>query len=190
MKTSLLSLRAFSLAALLIAIALASEQVWADDCRINLSQSQIDFGRVIPPGSSAALNAGNLHNLGNRVVSLNASCPQLSKLLLELRGEQLGADFKFANQGQTRVTLSNAFLDGHSVDLARVKSPGAASSVYSSTINVAPGDMIIPISGGLSATGSVLSLQVHIQPLVPVAELRAREAKTLEANLSFQVRTY
>ena len=41
MKTSLLSLRAFSLAALLIAIALASEQVWADDCRINLSQSRL-----------------------------------------------------------------------------------------------------------------------------------------------------
>ncbi len=186
MKTSMFSLKALSLGALLIGIASVSGQALADDCKINLSQSQMDFGQVIPPNSNVALNAGNQHNLGNRVVSLNASCPQPSKLLLVLRGEQLGADFKFAKQGQTRVTLSNALLDGRSVDLAQVKTPGT----YSSSITVAPGDMIIPVSGGLPATGSVLSLQVEIQPVVPVAELRTRDAKTLEANLSFQVRTY
>ncbi|WP_273828373.1 MULTISPECIES: hypothetical protein [Pseudomonas] len=190
MKTSMFNLRAVALGALLIGAALSSEQALADDCRINLSQSQMDFGQVIPPNSNVALNAGNLHDLGNRMISLNASCPQPSKLLLVLRGEQLGADFKFAQQGQTRVALSNALLDGRSVDLAQVKSPGAAPGAYSSTINVVPGDMIIPVSGGLPATGSVLSLQVEIQPVVPVAELRTREAKTLEANLSFQVRTY
>lgn len=53
-----------------------------------------------------------------------------------------------------------------------------------------PGDMIIPVSGGVPVTGSVLSLQVEIHPVVPVAELRTREAKTLAANLSFQVRSY
>lgn len=190
MKTSMFSLKALSLGALLIGIASVSGQALADDCKINLSQSQMDFGQVIPPSSNAALNAGNKHNLGNRVVSLNASCPQPSKLLLVLHGEQLGADFKFAKQGQTRVTLSNALLDGRSVDLAQVKSPGAVAGAYSSVVNVVPGDMIIPVSGGVPATGSVLSLQVDIQPIVPVSELRTREAKTLEANLSFQVRTY
>lgn len=190
MKTFMLSLRTLSLGALLVGAVFASEQALADDCKINLSQSQMDFGQVIPPSSNVALNAGNLHDLGNRTISLNTNCSQPSKLLLVLRGEQLGADFKFAKQGQTRVTLSNALLDGHSVDLAQVKSPGAAPGAYSSSINVVPGDMIIPVSGGLPATGSVLSLQVDIQPLVPVAELRTRDAKTLEANLSFQVRTY
>jgi hypothetical protein len=179
-----------SLRVLLIGVALSSGQVLADDCRINLSESQMDFGQVIPPNSNVALNAGNLHSLGNRFISLNASCPQPSKLLLVLRGEQLGADFKFAKQGQTRVILSNALLDGRSVDLAQIKSPGVAPGAYSSSIIAAPGDMIIPVSGGLPATGSVLSLQVEVQPVVPVAELRTRDAKTLEANLSFQVKTY
>lgn len=190
MKTSLLSLRALAFGTLLIGATLASEPALADDCQINLSQSQMDFGQVMPPSTNAALNAGNLHSLGNRVISLNASCPQPSKLLLVLRGEQLGADFKFAKQGQTRVALSNALLDGRSVDLAQVKAPGAAAGAYSPSITVVPGDMIIPVSGGLPATGSVLSLQVEIQPVVPVAELRTREAKTLEANLSFEVRAY
>ncbi|UVL63614.1 hypothetical protein LOY54_10245 [Pseudomonas sp. B21-032] len=190
MNTYISGLRALSLGALLMGAGLASEQVLAADCRINLSESQMDFGQVIPPSSNVALNTGNLHDLGNRSISLNASCPQPSKLLLVLRGEQLGADFKFARQGRTRVVLSNALLDGRSVDLAQVKSPGVAPGAYSSAINVVPGDMIIPVSGGLPTTGSALSLQVDIQPVVPVAELRTREAKTLEANLSFQIRTY
>jgi hypothetical protein len=190
MNTSMLSLRAFSLVALLLGAASGSEQALADDCRINLSESQMDFGQIIPPNSNVALNAGNMHDLGNRVISLNATCPQPSKLLLVLRGEQFGADFKFAKQGQTRVALSNALLDGRTVDLAQIKSPGGAPGTYSSSITAVPGDMIIPVSGGMPATGSVLSLQVEIQPVVPVAELRTREAKTLEANLSFQIRTY
>lgn len=190
MKTSMFNLRAISLGVLLISAAFASEQVLADDCQINLSQSQMDFGQVMPPSTNVALNAGNLHSLGNRVISLNASCPKPSKLLLVLRGEQLGADFRFAKQGQTRVALSNALLDGRSVDLAQVKAPGTAPGASSPSIIAVPGDMIIPVSGGLPATGSVLSLQVEIQPVVPVAELRTRDAKTLEANLSFQVRAY
>ncbi|WP_143169962.1 hypothetical protein [Pseudomonas fluorescens] len=190
MKTSMFSLKALSLSVLLIGVAAMSGQALADECQINLSESQMDFGQVIPPSSNAALNAGNQHNLGSRVISLNASCPQPSKLLLVLRGEQLGADFKFAKQGQTHVALSNALLDGRSVDLALVKSPGAAPTASSPVVNAAPGDMVIPVSGGVPATGSVLSLQVNIQPVVPVAELRTRDAKTLEANLSFQIRTY
>ena len=114
MKTSMLGLKALSLGVLLMGGAAMSGQALADDCKINLSQSQMDFGQVIAPNANAALNAGNQHNLGNRVISLNASCPQPSKLLLVLHGEQLGANFKFAKQGQTRVALSNALLDGRS----------------------------------------------------------------------------
>ncbi|MBC3209344.1 hypothetical protein HU755_21305 [Pseudomonas sp. SWRI111] len=190
MNTSMTSLKAFALGALLISTVSAAGQALAEDCQISLSQTQIDYGQVIPPNSNVALNAGNMHDLGNRLISLNASCAQPAKLLLMLRGEQLGADFKFAGHGQTRVALSNALLDGRRVDLAQIQSPGAAPGASSSAINVVPGDMIIPVSGGVPATGSVLSLQVEIQPVVPVSELRTRDAKTLEANLSFQVRSY
>jgi hypothetical protein len=182
------SLRTLTLAALLVSGGLLSEQALANDCRINLSESQMDFGQIIPPSSNQAPGPGSLHALGNRVVSLNASCPKASKLMLVLRGEQLGADFKFARQGKTSVVLSNALLDGRSVDLAQIKSPGAVPASYSSSITATPGDMVVPVSGGLQATGSVLSLQVEIRPLVPVSELRTRDAKTLEANLSFEVR--
>ncbi|MGV8889719.1 MAG: hypothetical protein ACOH2P_17110 [Pseudomonas sp.] len=190
MNFALRHLKKMTLAGCIIVGISVAGQALAQDCQINLSESNMDFGRVIPPGSNDTLNAGNIHALGNRIISLNASCPKASKLMLVLRGETHGEQFKFAQTGQVRVRLSNALLDGRSVDLAQTKSVGAAPSAYGQSIEAVPGDMVIPVSGGQPAVGLVLSVQIEIRPLVPVSELRTRDAKTLEANLSFQVRSY
>ncbi|NBF05670.1 hypothetical protein GV819_25575 [Pseudomonas sp. Fl5BN2] len=160
-----------ALASGLICAVFLSGQTFAQECQINLSESNMDFGRVTQRSSSDPLDMGNLHALGNRFISLHTSCPGASKLMLLLRGDALGEQFRFAKQGRVSVSLSNAVLDGRNVELAQTKSVGAALGPHGSSIEAVPGDRVIPISGGLPAEGSVLSLQVEIRPVVPVAEL-------------------
>lgn len=191
MKFEMRHLKAIALMACVIcAVFLAEQSVAAQECQITLSESNVDFGRVTQPGSNNPTSANAMHPLGNRIVSLNANCPQPAKLLIQLRGAGQGEQFRFAQGGQMGVTLSNALLDGRSVELAKVQLTGSAPSTSGSSIEAMPGDRVIPVSGGLPVVGSQLSMQIEFKPQVPMAELRTRDAKTLEANLSFQISSY
>ncbi|MEB0047315.1 MULTISPECIES: hypothetical protein [unclassified Pseudomonas] len=190
MKTLKQQWKLTSVTLLMLTGLLGTAQAVAQDCQVSLSNSTVDFGRVIQPSTNDALNAGNMHALGDRVISLNAICPSGSKVVLSLRGAQQGEQFKFAKQGNIRVSLSNAQLDGRRVELAQVKTLGAGPSAAAPSIVASPGDQVIPVSGGLPAEGSVLSVQIEVRPTVPVAELRTRDATTMESNLSFEVKTY
>lgn len=187
MNISMCYLKKVPLALGLVYGLLLAQQSLAQECQINLSESVMDLGRLEHPGSRDAPSPGNLYALGNRTISLNASCSGATKLMLLLQGDTLGDKFRFAQRGQVRVTLSNALLDGRNVDLAQVKDT-AVPEVFGPSVVAVPGDRIIPIRGGMPAEGSTLSLQVEIQPLVPVAELSSSEAKTLEGNVSFEIR--
>jgi hypothetical protein len=191
MKFEMRHLKAIALMACAIyAVFLAEQTFAAQECHITLSQSNVDFGQVRRPGSNDPASAQPLFPLGNRVVSLNASCPTPAKLLIQLQGAGQGEQFRFAQRGQLSVTLSNASLDGRSVDLAKVQSIGAPPSTSGASIEAMPGERVIPVSGGLPVEGSQLSMQVEFKPQVPIAELRTRDAKTLESNLTFQINSY
>lgn len=173
-----------------MSVFLLSAPALGQECQVDLSEAQMDFGRIVPLGSNDRLNVGNVHELGYRLISLTARCPKASKLVLRLQGATLGSQFKFAEKGLVNITLSNALLDGRSVDLAQVKSAGPAVGSYSPSVVAIPGEVVIPVSGGLPALGSVLSVQVEIRPQVPVSELSTRDTKTLEAKLSFHISSY
>lgn len=190
MNISTRRLKVTILGTLLLLGLMAGEKASAQECKVNLSNSNVDFGRVIQSGANSTLSVGNIHALGNRTISLNAICPQDSKMVLSLRGTQLGEQFKFAKQGSISVNLSNALLDGRRVDLAQVKTPGGVPGVVAASVVAVPGEIVMPMSGGVPAQGAVLSIQIEVRPLVPVAELRTRDATTLEADLSFEVRSY
>lgn len=189
MTIAMCYLKKIPLALGLVCGLLATQEAFAQECQINLSDSVIDLGQLSHPGSNNVPSPGNLHALGERTISLNASCPGATKLMLLLQGDRLGDKFRFAQRGQVSVTLSNALLDGRNVDLARVKDT-TVPDVFGPSIVAVPGDRVIPVSAGLPAEGSNLSLQIEIRPLVPVAELSSSEAKTLESNVSFEVRGY
>ena len=187
MTIALRYLKKIPLALGLVYGLLAAQQAFAEECQVNLSESVMDLGRLSHPGSNNAPSPGNLYALGERTLSLNATCPGATKLMLLLQGDTLGDKFRLAQRGQVSVTLSNALLDGRNVDLARVKDT-TVPDVSGSSIVAVPGDRVIPVSGGLPAEGSNLSVQIDIRPLVPVTELSSRDAKTLEGHLSFEVR--
>ncbi|PHN30728.1 hypothetical protein [Pseudomonas sp. ICMP 460] len=191
MKFKTLHFQAIGLTAcVLYALFLAEQTFAAQECQITLSDSNLDFGRVTQPGANDPASGNAMHPLGNRVISLNASCPQPAKLLIQLQGAGQGEQFRFAQRGQLGVTLSNASVDGRSVQLAKVQSLGAPPGNSSASIEAMPGDRVIAVSGGLPVEGSQLSMQVELKPQVPVAELRTRDTKNLEANLSFQINSY
>ena len=187
MNISTCNLKKIPLALGLVYGLLAAQQSFAEECQVNLSESVVDLGQLSHPGSRDAPSPGNLYALDERTLSLNATCPGATKLMLLLQGDTLGDKFRFARRGQVSVTLSNALLDGRNVDLARVKDT-AVPDVFGPSIVAVPGDRVIPVSAGLPAQGSNLSVQIEIRPLVPVAELSSSEAKTLESNVSFEVR--
>lgn len=190
MKFELRHLKIFALVAIAVYGVFLAEQSFAQDCQINLSNPNMDFGQVNRPASNDSQSPNALQTLGRRAVSLNASCPIAAKLVIQVRGAAKGEQFRFAGQGQVGVTLSDALLDGRRVDLAQVSTLGGVPGTPGASIEAMPGDRVIPVSGGMALEGSVLSMQVDIHPMVPTAELRTRDAKTLEANLSFQVSSY
>ncbi len=191
MKFEIRPLKSFAMATCAISALFLMDQTFAaQECQITLSESNLDFGRVTQPGSNDPSSSNAMHSLGNRAVSLTAICPQPAKLLIHLRGSAQGEQFRFAQHGQLGVTLSNASLDGRPVDLAKVQSIGSPPEISRSSIEAMPGDRVIPVSGGWPVEGSMLSMQVDFKPQVPMAELRTRDAKTLESNLAFQISSY
>lgn len=171
-------------------IALGGQRAHAESCEIRLGQADLDFGQIQHPGANPALDAQRLYALGARYVSLNASCPDSAKLMLILRGDSVGDSFRFAAQSRLKVRLSNALLDGRAVDLALIRAVGEVPGPPASTVDVVPGDLIVPVSAGLAAQGKLLSLQIEVSPGVAMDEFNTRDRKTLEGNLSFEIRQH
>ena len=166
------------------------EDTLADSCEIRLGQSDLDFGQIKQTNTDSITEASNLYTIGTRFISLNVTCSSSSKLLLILRGESIAERFRFAADGQLKVRLSNALLNGRAVDLAQIASVGDVPSQPASTVEVSPGDLIVPVSAGLAAEGSLLSMQIEISPRIGLRELRARDSKSVQGNINFEVREY
>ncbi|SDT99441.1 DUF1120 domain-containing protein [Pseudomonas yamanorum] len=168
----------------------ATGQIWAQECKISLSDPTVDFGQIIPLNSNDALKPGAQQVIGRRVIGLHASCPRPTKLLLTLNGASSNNTFKFSRNGKVHVRLSSALLDGRAVELAQYQLGTVIHGTSDHSIEVQPDDVVIPISAGLPAVGSVLSVQVEIEPSVPSADLRTHDATYLEASLSFHIKSY
>ncbi|MFL1552217.1 hypothetical protein ACI77I_24560 [Pseudomonas sp. D47] len=169
------------------AVALSSQPVRAEEsCGIHLGQADVDYGQIYHPGNATSLDSSNLYAVGTRYVSRNASCPASSRLMLILRGESVAEHFRFASRSQIQIRLSNASLDSRTVDLALIRAIGELPGLAASTVDVAPGDLIVPVSGGLAAEGSLLSLQIEVSLGVSMDELKIRDRKFLEGNMGLK----
>lgn len=179
------------LSAILLTLGLVRyEAAFADTCEIHLGESNLNLGQIANPGANAPTISNGLYPVGTRFISLNVSCPTHSKLLLILRGDRVAEQFRFATNGQLKVSLSNALLDGRAVDLAQIRAVGDTPRQPSSIIEVSPGDLVVPVSAGLAAEGTLLSIQIEVSPAITLDEFRTLDRKTIEGNLSIEVREY
>lgn len=171
-------------------VILLGQQARAESCEIRLGQTELDFGEIRPVEASLSLDPRHLYMLDTRYVTLHVHCPTSSKLMLVLNGENMNNRIRFGAQGQLQVRLSNALLDGHMVDLAVIRLVGDPPEKPAEKIDVAPGDLIMPVSAGLAAEGSLLSLQIEISPGLVMDEFKTQDHKTLEGHLRFEVREH
>lgn len=181
--------RALLVPCLLAAWGGSAAPAHAESCAVALGQAQLDFGQIGNPGNRHGLEREG-YAIGTRYASFNARCPSLARMVLMIRGDSGGEQFRFARQGQLRVRLSHAVLDGRAVDLAVVQSVGETPGPPMPALDVAPEDLIVPVSAGLAAEGSLLSLQIEVSPSVTLDEFSARDSMRMEAHLSLEVREY
>jgi hypothetical protein len=169
---------------------LFAEQAWATHCDVVMSEPTLHLGRVMHPGVSAGSAPHDAYAIAARTVSVNVGCSEETGLALVVRGNALGERFRFARGGHVAVRMSNAQVDGRSVELATVGSAAEVPSHSAASVEVKPGNRIVPMAAGVIARGTVMTVQVDIRPHVPLHELRGREETSLDSHLQFEVETH
>ncbi|UZE26230.1 hypothetical protein LOY67_12750 [Pseudomonas sp. B21-056] len=145
------ALNKFTLSFLAI-MAASTEQVFAQECDVTLTESNRNVGYLITLKSKTK---------DTRIITLEATCPRSSQLVVSIEGE-LGDAGLFAQTGPLNVRLSHTQLDGRYVDLAQPRSSKAPRGAYASSVMAVPGDLIIPIVSGRPVKGRVLTMQIEV----------------------------
>jgi hypothetical protein len=167
-----------------------AEQASATSCDVVISEPTLHLGRVIHPGASAGIAPHDTYAIGSRTVGMNVGCSEETGLAVVVRGNALGEQFRFARGGYVVVRMSNAQVDGRSVELATVGSAAEVPSHSAASVEVKPGNRIVPVAAGSIARGTVMTVQVDVMPHVPLHELRGREETSLDSHLQFDVETH
>lgn len=121
--------------------------------------------------------------LGARQLTLRAVCRQKTTIRVRFEGEAADSNsYKLAQKGRFTVKLSNATLDGNSVQLARTTSSSDDTSEASVALELHPHESITAIAQGRRAVGEVFSAQVEIQAYLDEGMTRTRDVTSLEGR--------
>lgn len=154
---------------------LLPQAVWAQNCRLSVSQARIDYGDIRPQ----ALVERATVALGTRTLHLNVMCAEPSAMALRFVGVAEGQDFRFGQQGRFRLSLKQALVDGHAVEWA------AAGDAVSGRL--LPGQVLVARAAGAAVTGRRLTVQVEIDTDLPAEALQVRNQVVLEGHGSFEL---
>ncbi|WP_248731007.1 hypothetical protein [Pseudomonas sp. MWU13-2517] len=145
----------------------------AENCRLSLSQSRIDYGVV---HREALLESPSV-TLGTRTLHLNVLCAEPSAIALRFIGAADGQGFRFGQQGRLRLSLKHARMDGRAVDWALAHLPGEAARGQ-----LLPGQVLVA-----GAVGKRLTAQVDVDTDVPADAFQVRYQTVLESQGSFEL---
>ncbi|WP_248795007.1 hypothetical protein [Pseudomonas sp. MWU13-2105] len=166
-----------------VVLLLFSVPAGANDCRLSLSQSQIELGALRPGGLSLLPGQSELF-LGARRLSLSIACSRPTSMMLRFDGPAAGPQaFRFDRQGRFTVGLSNARLDGQPVTLAAAQGPAEAAA---SRLMV-PGQSLVVLARDLPAKGQFFSAQVEIDTHLPVSAIRVHDETPVEGRGRFEL---
>ncbi|WP_168232421.1 DUF1120 domain-containing protein [Pseudomonas veronii] len=165
----------------LAALALLAGTVHAqDDCRLDLSQSRLDFG-LMKRASGPASAPERL--LGERRLSLTLNCPQPSDMRLFYRALAAGTErLRFTEGGSYRVQVRDGVLDGRAVELGLLPGQDQAPAAVASTLTWRADHGIVPMYNGQPATGSSFSVQLDVSAWALDAATHVRDAVTWETE--------
>lgn len=167
----------YCLAALLL---LAGAVHAEDECRLDLSESRLDFG-LMSRATGATLAPQRL--LGERRLSLTLNCPQPSDMSLFYRAMAAGTErLRFTEGGSYRVQVRDAVLDGRAVELGLLAGPGQAPGMVASTLNWRADHGLVPMYNDQPATGRSFSVQLEVSAWAKTEATRVRDAITWETS--------
>ena len=147
----------------------------AQNCRLSVSQSRVDYGVIRPQ----ALVERATVTLDTRTLHLSVVCAEPSAMALRFVGAAEGQDFRFGQQGRLRLSLKQALVDGRAVEWAAA---GEATRG-----RLLPGQALVARAAGLPVTGRRLTAQVDIDIDLPADALQVRNQTVLEGQGSFEL---
>lgn len=155
--------------------ALLPQAVLAENCRLSVSQSRIEYGVIRP----LALLQGPTVALDTRTLHLSVVCAEPSAMALRFVGSAEGQDFRFGQQGRLRLSLKHALVDGRAVEW--VAAGDAAGG------RLLPGQVLVARAAGAPVTGRRLTAQVDIDIDLPADALQVRNQTVLQGQGRFEL---
>jgi len=154
-----------------------------DECQLNLSEPQVDFGLM----NRLAQNHSTAQRLlGERRLSLTINCPQVQDLSLFYRALAGGPQrLQFTEHGSYAIEAGNAVLDGRAVELGLLPAPGQAPVSTGSALEWRAGHGIAPVEQGALLSGKTLSLQLTLRAWADTVATQMQDATTWEVSGSF-----
>ena len=149
----------------------------ASECRLSVSQPQIDYG-LLRPGTTPEPRG---IFLGKRMVRLNVVCSEPTLIALRFQGVPADAQgFRFGRAGRFDLTLQQPLLDGQAIELAPMHNRAERSA------QLRPDQALVVLKAGQSVRGRVFSAQVQVDTYLSSAAPPVRDKTLLEGSGRFE----
>ncbi|AZF03879.1 DUF1120 domain-containing protein [Pseudomonas sp. R5-89-07] len=158
--------------------ALLASTAMAEDCRLTLSESRIDFGLISRMG---ALYSGPERLLGEGRLNVSLNCPDTRDMSLFYRAVTAGAQrLRFTERGSYGLQVQDAVLDGQAVELGVLNGRGVAPTARGNALSWQAGQAVAPLRDGVPAMGKSLALTLQVKAWAPHEATQVRDATTWE----------
>ncbi|QAU23649.1 hypothetical protein EO087_06340 [Dyella sp. M7H15-1] len=178
------------LAVLTLGLALQAASTHAADCTVQLSQSELDYGRITRGELAAPTHMQTDLPLHERHVTLTAICASPSAMALFFRATAVDASrFRLADGGSFSINIDHALLDGKPVSLGSVRYLGEPPSQIANSLPLRPHFGVQPLIDGQAAQGTQLSVQLTVKPQITAATSLRRDETDLHQQGTFDMVT-
>ena len=168
-----------SLPLALLCMLLAALDAQAENCRLSLSQSHIDYGAI--RRDAVVDNAAVV--LATRTFNLTVLCVEPAAMALRFVAAPAdGQGFRFGREGRFRLRLKHAQVDGRAAGWWSAQAPDESAKGQ-----LLPGQALIARAAGVPVTGRQLTAQVDLDTELPFDALMVRGEARLEGQGSFEL---
>ena len=160
----------------------------AANCEMRLSDSIVDYGRLNRAELLDQQTVSGVMSLGKKNMTLHILCQRPGVSMLRYRA--VAADqnlFQFTDKGKYSVRLSNAVVDGNTVELGLVQAQEQMPTTAAASVLLTPATAVVAMSGAQRAQGKSFSVQVEIEAHIAEESTRVREETILQASGVFEL---
>lgn len=146
-------------------------------CTLSVSTPTIDYGNQ-SRWQLQGTTGGQL-TPGKRALTLSVVCPYTQPIRLALR-----SDLRYGTLGNINVNLSEALLDGQSIQLASTTPDSILNDAPVDSLRLHSGSRFAAVQNGRLATGKNLTLRMEIEPVLAERDARVSGHQSSEATVT------